>query len=275
MTENRGTETLGTADGHPALRIERRLAHPPERVWRALTEPEHLATWFPSDEVRVQLRPGGTITFVDRGDGPDTTGEVTDCDPPRVFGYRWGEDHLRWEVTPDGDGSVLTLVHTIADRPGAASFAAGWDVCLTAMAQHLDGAGVTEPGDMVAAHEERVARFGLDIGTVTRCSDGWQVFFERQLTAPAQVAWHALGGTDLVVGGPADLPDGATVTALRPTELLEFDVEGGHGRLTLGAGTGHGARLHVLRTGSDGDPDVVEQQWRAWVAGLAARVAAR
>ena len=31
--------TLDTVDGRPVLRMERRLAHPPEKVWRAIHEP--------------------------------------------------------------------------------------------------------------------------------------------------------------------------------------------------------------------------------------------
>ena len=42
------------------LRFERRLAHPPEKVWRALTEPEHLAAWFPS-EIHGDREAGATL----------------------------------------------------------------------------------------------------------------------------------------------------------------------------------------------------------------------
>jgi uncharacterized protein YndB with AHSA1/START domain len=30
------------------LLFVRHLAHPPEKVWRAISEPDHLAVWFPS-----------------------------------------------------------------------------------------------------------------------------------------------------------------------------------------------------------------------------------
>jgi uncharacterized protein YndB with AHSA1/START domain len=30
----------------PAVRLERRLPHPVERVWRAVNEPSELAQWF-------------------------------------------------------------------------------------------------------------------------------------------------------------------------------------------------------------------------------------
>lgn len=60
---NPHSDTLTTADGRTALRMERRLAQPPQRVWAAITQPAHLARWFPS-EVSVELRPGGAIGFV-------------------------------------------------------------------------------------------------------------------------------------------------------------------------------------------------------------------
>lgn len=41
------TETLDAADGHSVLTMERRLKHPPEKVWRAITEPERLSDWSP------------------------------------------------------------------------------------------------------------------------------------------------------------------------------------------------------------------------------------
>ena len=41
--------TLDTLqDGRSQLRFTRALAHPPEKVWAAITEPEHLAHWFPT-----------------------------------------------------------------------------------------------------------------------------------------------------------------------------------------------------------------------------------
>ena len=40
------TPTLHDTAGGPQLRLTRRLAHPPEKVWRAITEAEHLAARF-------------------------------------------------------------------------------------------------------------------------------------------------------------------------------------------------------------------------------------
>ena len=47
------------------------LSQPVERVWRALTDPKELASWFP-DRVELDVRPGGQGTFafgVEGGEG--------------------------------------------------------------------------------------------------------------------------------------------------------------------------------------------------------------
>ena len=187
---------LTTADGRTVLRLERPLPHPPEKVFRALTTPAHLAAWFPST-VDVELRVGGAVVF----DGGELHGVVTAYDPPRRFAFTWDTDHLDWEVRPAGGGSVLVLHHAFDDRYGAASFAAGWSACLAELAAALGTAG--EPGDgvdVVTAHEEYVRAFDLDAPVVT---DG-TARVERQLTAPAErvraLLEPAEQGWDLVPG---------------------------------------------------------------------------
>ncbi|TMR08732.1 SRPBCC family protein, partial [Nonomuraea zeae] len=116
-------------DGRTTLRMQRRLPHPQAKVWRAITQPEHLAHWFPAD-VTID---GDRITY---GFGPQ--GRITELDPPHVFAHTWGDDELRWELHPDGEATILTLTHTFTDLHGAASFAAGWHTCVLALLAHLD-----------------------------------------------------------------------------------------------------------------------------------------
>lgn len=207
-------DSLTLRDGRTVLRLERPLPHPPEKVWRALTTPEHLAQWFPST-VRLDLRQGGEIVF----DDGDTRGVVTDLDPPRLFAFSWGDtDHLRWEVHPADGGSLLVLHHAFTDRYGAASFATGWSACVECLSQVLAGEDPAPTVDMTARHEEYVREFGLDEPVV----DGDTVRVERQLTAPADAAQPLLQPA-VVAGGPVRW------------ELVE--------------GTGHGARLVAVATG--------------------------
>ena len=97
--------------GRLAVRFERRLAHPVAAVWRAVTDPQELAHWFPSG-IELELRVGAPMRFTF---GPDEVveGEVRELDPPHRFAFLWGEDLLRFELEPDGDGTRLTLVHVL------------------------------------------------------------------------------------------------------------------------------------------------------------------
>ena len=45
------------------LTFTRRLAHPREKVWRAVTEPEHLAAWYPQ-EIVGERRAGAPLRLV-------------------------------------------------------------------------------------------------------------------------------------------------------------------------------------------------------------------
>ena len=254
-------ENLSTVEGRSVLRVERRLAHPPEKVWRALTEPAHLSEWFPAD-MEMDLTVGGKISFIFRNEeGPNLDGVVTELDPPRVLAYTWGDSLLRWELSPEGEGCLLTLVQTFDDRPAAASFAAGWNLCLDAMAAALTGGPAGEPADWAALHEDFVASFGLDEGTGELTGDGWRVRFERQLTRPVDAVWAALrdAGTGPSTGDPAPPAfthpaiDAGAVTALDAPTLLEYEWRlAGHpaGRVSWQLADGNGgARLTLTQTG--------------------------
>ena len=139
--------TLYTLEGRFVLRFERRLWHAPEKVWRAITEPEQLAWWFPTD-IEGERRLGGKIRFVFRNaEGPTLDGQITEFDPPRVFAYTWGDSVLRWELQPDGEGCLLVFTHTFGQDEEAAKFAAGWHVCLEALGSLLDGEPVSRSDD--------------------------------------------------------------------------------------------------------------------------------
>ena len=121
--------TYETYDGKPAVRFERVYPHPVERVWRSITVPEEMASWFPS-RVEVDLREGGAMRFTfDEHVAEPMDGRVVELDPPKVFAFMWGKDLLRLELAPEGDGTRLTLTQTL-EKDEAARNAAGWHVCL-------------------------------------------------------------------------------------------------------------------------------------------------
>jgi uncharacterized protein YndB with AHSA1/START domain len=148
------------------LVFRRRLAHSPERVWRAITEPDELAAWFP-DGISGSWQVGAELTFGSAQVGT-FTGRVLVCDPPRVLSYTWDTDVLRFDIEPDGDGCVLTLLDTLTPLGKGARDAAGWHVCLDSLAGHLDGQ--VPDGDVAgrwaAIHPDYVRAFGPEAASI-------------------------------------------------------------------------------------------------------------
>lgn len=283
-----------TVDGRPTVRVERRYPHPVEKVWRAVTTPEHLGAWFPSP-VEVELRAGGAMTFPAFAGDASASGTVEVVEPPRLLTFTWGADRMTFELTPDGGGTLFELTHIFDDRAGAASFATGWESCLSGLRHVLADEPLPPPDRGVRRHEELVHEFGLDRPAVTESEGRWTVRYERQLTCPAQVAWDLWFGIDQTTGEqrpapavgepltPYHAPDLVigTMTASEEPHLLAFDVSatggpGDHVRVELGEGTGHGARVVLTVTGADpAELDAAVEQWGGGAVGHLAREAAR
>jgi len=111
---------LERSDGSWRLRFIRSLPHPPEKVWRALTEPEHLEAWFPTT-IEGELATGASLRFSHRNAPlPAMEGEMLAYEPHSVMEFRWGPDTLRFTLEPDGSGTKLTLVDTLEELGKAA-----------------------------------------------------------------------------------------------------------------------------------------------------------
>ena len=72
------------------------------------------------------------------GDEP-VTGDVIAVEPPHELMHRWGDDVVRWRLTPTDTGCRLTLEQTMAERDHAAMNAAGWQLCLDVLDDVLGG----------------------------------------------------------------------------------------------------------------------------------------
>jgi len=147
------------------LRFRRQLAHPPDKVWRALTEPEHLKAWFPQ-QIVGEWRVGAPLRFV--SEFGDFDGEVLAFEPPRILEFSWGTDTIRVEVAPDPRGTLLTLIDTFDEHGKAARDAAGWHTCVDHLEVALDGAQPAwAPGERwQAVHPEYVATFGPEAAII-------------------------------------------------------------------------------------------------------------
>lgn len=130
-----------TAAGRTTLVFVRDLRHPPEVVWSALTEPDRLAQWAPFLADRPLGSPGDAVlTLVDGESSERHPATVRRAEPPHLLEYTWGQDLLRWELTPTATGTRLALHHTLADGGDIAPMvAAGWHLCLDVAAHLLAG----------------------------------------------------------------------------------------------------------------------------------------
>jgi len=153
------------------LVLVRDLAHPPAKVWQALTDPEHLREWAPFDSDR-NLGTTGTATLSTVGAPTPQASEtqVKRADAPHVLEFNWGGQDIRWELKPLAGGRTrLTLWHNIA-RSFIAMGAAGWHVCFDVLERLLGGQPV---GRIVGAdalqfdgwqrlHAEYAQQFGVE-----------------------------------------------------------------------------------------------------------------
>jgi uncharacterized protein YndB with AHSA1/START domain len=115
---------------------EQTYPHPPERVWRALTDPAELGVWLmPSDFAAVA---GHRFSFDARPDLGLIDGEVLEAEPPWLLRCRWsgefGDTVVTFTLTADGPGTRLRVTHTGWDGPGLGhrdGFDQGWHDKLT------------------------------------------------------------------------------------------------------------------------------------------------
>ncbi|GAA2760188.1 SRPBCC domain-containing protein [Actinopolymorpha rutila] len=138
-------------------RIERTMevAHPPARVWAALTTAEGLGTWF-GNQATIDLRPGGSAQLTwDSGDKAEL--RVERVEEPSVFGFTWQihglpEDdprrtYVEFTLEPIAAGTRLTVVESgFAQLPEDAYRKAyqgnteGWAHELGELVDYLDAA---------------------------------------------------------------------------------------------------------------------------------------
>ena len=152
MTRTSADGTLETGDdGRAVIRFERRLAHPVQRVWAALTEPGELIGWW--GDADVELVEGGRFELRwlnrdDEGNRAVMHATITRLDPPSVLETS-ADMHgvLRWELRPLDGGTLLTFTSTL-DLPEElrSRVLAGWHFHLDALDEALRGGAVDLAG---------------------------------------------------------------------------------------------------------------------------------
>lgn len=148
------------------LILVRELRHSPEKVWQALTDPEHLREWAPfvADGNLGTAGAAVHLTWVGAPTPLETT--VTRADAPTLLEY----NDIRWELEAVGGGTRLTLWHKI-DRRFISWGAAGWHICFDVLERLLAGEPI---GRIVGAeamkfdgwrrlNAEYAEQFGLEV----------------------------------------------------------------------------------------------------------------
>jgi uncharacterized protein YndB with AHSA1/START domain len=132
----------------PDLKFEQFYPHPPERVWKALTDPSALAAWYMPNDFQPAL--GHQFTFrTDPAPGFDGVlrCEVIRLDPPRQLAYTFLGGWMNrptvvtWSLLPQEGGTLLRLEHTgfsALDDPAIRSILeGGWGAFLPRIASVL------------------------------------------------------------------------------------------------------------------------------------------
>lgn len=153
------------------LVLVREFHHSPEKVWQALTDPQHLHEWAPFDANASLGKTGATVTLTTFGAPQENIVETTiaRADAPKLLEYSWGGGDMRWELEPQGNGTRLTLLAKI-NRNYVAMGAAGWQICLDVLDLHLEGTPIGRMAGMETMkfegwqrlNGEYMQRFGVE-----------------------------------------------------------------------------------------------------------------
>ena len=174
------TDTYGayqSIEDRPALRFERRLSHPIDVVWPAITDP---ASWklvsLPGGGGRFAWGAEMTFRFEDMPlDLPSTmSGRVTAFRSAAPVQLLLGArppvritSTSSLEPLPGEDACVLRLTVLLDSRDKASRDGAGWHVCLDRLERLVraeDGPAVTGAGDRWRGFYQEYQRRGVPVG---------------------------------------------------------------------------------------------------------------
>jgi uncharacterized protein YndB with AHSA1/START domain len=104
--------------------VEREIPHPPEKIWRALTQPHLIEEWL----MKNDFKPAVGHRFTLRAEPQPNWSGVIDCqvltvEPNKTLAYTWGtlglETAVTFTLTPTSTGTHLSVEQTgfAPDRP--------------------------------------------------------------------------------------------------------------------------------------------------------------
>jgi uncharacterized protein YndB with AHSA1/START domain len=99
------TETL-------AVVVEREIAYPPEKIWRALTQPHLIEEWL----MKNDFAPVVGHRFDLRADWGSVSCEVLQIELGKTLSYTWSaaglDSIVTWTLTPSDTGTQLRMEQT-------------------------------------------------------------------------------------------------------------------------------------------------------------------
>ena len=96
-------------DAARSVVIEREMPHPPEKVWRALTQPHLIEEWL----MKNDFTPAVDHRFSLRADWGAVEGRVLAIEPNKRLSYTWAalglESVVTWTLTATSSGTHLRM----------------------------------------------------------------------------------------------------------------------------------------------------------------------
>jgi uncharacterized protein YndB with AHSA1/START domain len=91
--------------------VERDIPHPPEKIWRALTQPHLIQEWL----MKNDFKPAIDHQFRFSADWGGVDCKVLTVEPNKTLSYTWVamglESVVTWTLTPEGAGTHLRMEH--------------------------------------------------------------------------------------------------------------------------------------------------------------------
>ena len=152
----------GTRPEPAAIRFERRLPGPIERVWSYLVDPEKRGRWLAAGPIepraggRLELHfhnaklapPGEPVPEQYRGHAGEITSQqrILRYEPPHVLAFTWSEpadgsspSEVTFELSAEGDEVRLALTHRRLARGELLDIGPGWHLHLGVLEARLRG----------------------------------------------------------------------------------------------------------------------------------------
>jgi uncharacterized protein YndB with AHSA1/START domain len=137
--------------------MTRLIEHPPEVVWRALTDPAMLAQWLAPGRIDLKVGGAARLDFADSGTVIDSV--VSACEDGRLIEYSWSSPGeplrpVRWRIEPHAGGTRLVLTQKTPAGEDAGRACAGWEAHLEMLQAALEGVPIKFPFESFKAARE-------------------------------------------------------------------------------------------------------------------------